>query len=97
VKPVYTGVVVILEINLEDAMYKFAFALLVVSSPAFAQDKVEVPVTLQSCYPIGQTVRGELIYSLDCKAITTQPVEAVVVPGEVKASVIEHTIQAPPK
>jgi hypothetical protein len=27
--------------------------------------------SLQSCPPVGQTARGELIYSLDCKAITT--------------------------
>jgi hypothetical protein len=81
-------------------MYKFGLALLMVSAPAFAQDRVEAPVTLQSCYPIGQTVRGELIYSLDCKAITPQPAEAaaevtLAPPGQVKASIIEHTSQAP--
>jgi hypothetical protein len=93
------GVVVILDIWV-FTMYRLGLALLIVSNPAFAQDKVEEPVTLQSCYPIGQTVRGELIYSLDCKAITPQPAEAarevtVVPPGEVKASIIEHTNKTP--
>jgi hypothetical protein len=84
-------------------MYRFAIALLVVSGPALAQD--DVPVTLQSCHPIGQTIRGELIYSLDCKAISTQPAETmaappmatpmVVTPGEVKASVVQRTIPTP--
>ena len=52
-------------------MYKLAVALLLVSTPAFAQTKSADPASLQSCPPIGQTARGELIYSLDCKAITT--------------------------
>jgi hypothetical protein len=52
-------------------MYKLAVALLLVSAPAFAQTKSADPAALQSCPPIGQTARGELIYSLDCKAITT--------------------------
>jgi hypothetical protein len=86
-------------------MNTLAIALMVVSGPAFAQDKVDVPVTLQSCHPIGQTIRGELIYSLDCKAISTQPVETmaaapmaapmVVTPGEVIASVVQRKIQTP--
>ena len=52
-------------------MYKLAVAMLLLSAPAFAQDKSADPAALQSCPPIGQTARGELIYSLDCKAITT--------------------------
>ena len=52
-------------------MYKLAVALLLVPTPAFAQTKSADPPSLQSCPPIGQTARGELIYSLDCKAITT--------------------------
>ncbi len=52
-------------------MYKLAVAILLLSAPAFAQNKSADPAALQSCPPIGQTARGELIYSLDCKAITT--------------------------
>jgi hypothetical protein len=48
----------------------FAVAiLLLTSTSAFAQDKT--PAGLQNCPPIGQTAKGELIYSLDCKAIKT--------------------------
>jgi hypothetical protein len=55
----------------EEMMYKLAVAILLLSAPAFAQDKSADPAALQSCPPIGQTAKGELIYSLDCKAITT--------------------------
>jgi hypothetical protein len=49
----------------------FAVAILMISTSAFAQDKAADPAALQACPPIGQTAKGELIYSLDCKAITT--------------------------
>jgi hypothetical protein len=52
-------------------MYKLAAIVLLISTSAFAQSKSADPASLQSCPPIGQTARGELIYSLDCKAITT--------------------------
>ena len=52
-------------------MYKLAIAILLVSAPAFADDKMTDPAALQKCPPIGQTAKGELIYSLDCKAIKT--------------------------
>jgi hypothetical protein len=48
-------------------MLKLATALLLLSSPAFAQGS-EV---LKDCPPIGQTAKGDLVYSLDCKAIKT--------------------------
>jgi hypothetical protein len=52
-------------------MYKFALAIVLLSTPAIAQDKTADPAALQSCPPIGQTAKGELIYALDCKAIRT--------------------------
>ncbi|WP_213737521.1 hypothetical protein [Bradyrhizobium sp. dw_411] len=52
-------------------MYKLAAALLLLSTSAFAQNKGADPAALKSCPPIGQTAKGELIYSLECKAITT--------------------------
>jgi hypothetical protein len=64
-------VVVHNQILQEEKMYRLAAVLLLISVPAFAQTNNAVPAGLQSCPPIGQTARGELIYSLDCKAIAT--------------------------
>jgi hypothetical protein len=50
-------------------MYKLAAAMVLLSAPAFAQGAS--PPALQNCPPIGQTAKGDLIYSLDCKAIKT--------------------------
>jgi hypothetical protein len=52
-------------------MNKFAIAILLLSTPALAQNKSADPAAPQNCPPTGQTARGELVYSLDCKAITT--------------------------
>src|ERR1700676_4831405 len=49
-------------------MYKLATAILLLSSPAFAQNND----VLRDCPPIGQTGKGELVYSLDCKAIKAE-------------------------
>jgi hypothetical protein len=51
----------------EETMYKIAAALLLLSSPAFAEDRE----ALKDCRPIGQTAKGELVYGLDCKGIKT--------------------------
>jgi hypothetical protein len=48
-----------------------AVAILLISTSAFAQDKAADSAGLSGCPPIGQTANGELIYSLDCKAIKT--------------------------
>jgi hypothetical protein len=48
-----------------------AVAILLISTSAFAQDKAADTAGLSGCPPIGQTAKGELIYSLDCKAIKT--------------------------
>jgi hypothetical protein len=49
-------------------MYKLAAAILLLSSPAFAQNNDP----LRDCSPIGQTGKGEMVYSLDCKAIKAE-------------------------
>ena len=49
-------------------MYRLATAILLLSSPAFAQNND----VLRDCPPIGQTGKGELVYSLDCKAIKAE-------------------------
>jgi hypothetical protein len=64
-------VVVTTTLSKEEIMYKFAIAILLLSAPAFADDRTVDLAALQKCPPIGQTAKGELIYSLDCKAITT--------------------------
>jgi hypothetical protein len=48
-----------------------AVAILLISTSAFAQDKAADSAGLSGCPPIGQTAKGELIYSLECKAIKT--------------------------
>ena len=42
-----------------------AAVLFLLSSPALAQSSE----ALKDCPPIGQTAKGDLVYSLDCKAI----------------------------
>jgi hypothetical protein len=56
-------------IHEEEIMYRLATALFLLSAPAFAQ--TTNPPSLQNCPPIGQTGKGDLVYSLDCKAIKT--------------------------
>jgi hypothetical protein len=61
-------------------MKKTSFALVLLSSPAFAQtpnlappppiDRVGNPVL---CLPIGKTSKGDLVYSLDCRDIPLSP------------------------
>jgi hypothetical protein len=53
-------------------MKRLALAILLLASPAFAQDKTVAPDTPRDCPPIGQTGRGEMVYSLDCKAIKAE-------------------------
>jgi hypothetical protein len=61
-------------------MKKSSFALVLLSSPSFAQtpnlapappiDRVGNPVL---CLPIGKTSKGDLVYSLDCRDIPLSP------------------------
>jgi hypothetical protein len=53
-------------------MIRLALAILLLASPAFAQDKAAAPDALRDCPPIGQTAKGEMVYSLDCKAIKAE-------------------------
>jgi hypothetical protein len=60
----------------EIEMRKVVFALVLLTSPAFAQTpnlapappvgRVGDPV---KCLPIGKTSKGDLVYSLDCRGI----------------------------
>jgi hypothetical protein len=40
-------------------------------APAFAEGTPPDPAQLKNCPPIGQSAKGELMYSLDCAAIKT--------------------------
>jgi hypothetical protein len=49
-------------------MYRIAIAILLMSSPAFAQNND----ALRDCKAIGQTASGEMVYGLDCKALKAE-------------------------
>jgi hypothetical protein len=49
-------------------MYRLAAAILLISTPGFAQNND----ALRDCPPIGQTAKGEMVYSLDCKALKAE-------------------------
>jgi hypothetical protein len=53
-------------------MNRLAIAMLLLTSPAFAQGTVVAPDALRDCPPIGQTAKGEMVYSLDCKALKAE-------------------------
>jgi hypothetical protein len=50
-------------------MLKLTAVFVLLSTAAFAQEKSVDPSALQECAPIGQSVKGELIYGMDCKAL----------------------------
>jgi hypothetical protein len=56
-------------------MNRLAIAMLLLASPVFAQGPV-TPDALRDCPPIGQTARGEMVYSLDCKALKAENKDA---------------------
>jgi hypothetical protein len=47
---------------------QLATAILLLSSPAFAQNND----VIRDCPPVGQTGKCELVYSFDCKAIKAE-------------------------
>lgn len=51
-------------------MVKLAIAIMLLSSPAFAQAAGETT----DCQPIGQTAKGEMVYGMDCKALRSETV-----------------------
>jgi hypothetical protein len=53
---------------MENIMYKLAAAIFLFASPVFAQSND----ALKDCPPIGQSAKGERIYSMDCKALKAE-------------------------
>ena len=51
-------------------MKKLALALVLMSSPAFAQNAA---VTEPVCEPTGRTSKGDLVYSMECRNIPGLP------------------------
>jgi hypothetical protein len=69
-------------------MFKLATAILLLSTPAFAQSND----ALRDCQPIGQTAKGDLVYAMDCKALkadsTSTEYKPKMPPTDLKETVI---------
>ena len=60
----------------ERPMKKLVFAILLISSPAWAQTKLSpksVTARADPCAPIGRTADGKLVYSMKCDNLPTPP------------------------
>src|SRR3982074_3819897 len=72
-------------IRAETDMKKLIFVILLVSSPAWAQNKLAAK-RVDNCAPIGRTADGKLVYSMKCDnlpvpAAPPAPAAAAVEPG----------------
>jgi hypothetical protein len=57
-------------------MKKLVFAILLISSPAWAQTKLSpksVTARADPCAPIGRTADGKLVYSMKCDNLPVPP------------------------
>ncbi|HMH60391.1 MAG TPA: hypothetical protein VK561_03725 [Bradyrhizobium sp.] len=57
-------------------MKKLVFAILLISSPAWAQTKLppkSVTARADPCAPIGRTADGKLVYSMKCDNLPAPP------------------------
>src|SRR5476649_2924070 len=60
----------------ENPMKKLVFAILLISSPAWAQSKLlpkSVTARADPCAPIGRTADGKLVYSMKCENLPAPP------------------------
>ena len=53
-------------------MFRIAIALVLLSSPALAEDSD----AFKDCQAIGQTAKGETVYALGCKALKPENTSA---------------------
>lgn len=69
-------------------MKKLAIALLLVSSPAFAQSQT----VAADCTPIGKTAKGEMVYAMNCSSLKAENAspeyKPAVAPTDMKDTVI---------
>jgi hypothetical protein len=54
-------------------MNKLAIILLLMTSPAWAQNKPSAGRRADPCAPIGQTADGKLVYAMSCKNLPVPP------------------------
>jgi hypothetical protein len=60
----------------EKLMKKLVFAILLISSPAWAQTKLlpkNATARVDNCAPIGRTADGKLVYSMKCDNLPAPP------------------------
>jgi len=60
----------------EKPMKNLVFAILLISSPAWAQTKLSpkgVAARTDNCAPIGRTADGKLVYSMKCDNLPAPP------------------------
>jgi hypothetical protein len=60
----------------ENPMKKLVFAILLISSPSWAQTKLlpkSVTARADPCAPIGRTADGKLVYSMKCENLPAPP------------------------
>jgi hypothetical protein len=60
----------------ENTMKKFALAILLIASPAWAQTKLlpkSATARVDNCAPIGRTEDGKLVYSMKCETLPIPP------------------------
>ena len=60
----------------EKPMKNLVFAILLISSPAWAQTKLSpkgVAARTDNCAPIGRTADGKLVYSMKCDNLPAAP------------------------
>ena len=69
-------------------MYRFIVAMLLMSTPAFAQNND----ALRDCQAIGQTASGEMVYGLDCKALKAENKSPEYKPGMAATNMKETVI-----
>jgi hypothetical protein len=69
-------------------MYRLAIAISLLSAPAFAQSNDAA----RDCAAIGQTAKGEMVYSLDCKAIKAENADVNYKPKMPSTSMSETVI-----
>jgi hypothetical protein len=75
-------------------MKKLVFAILLISSPVWAQTKMlakSAPTRADDCAPIGRTAKGELVYSMKCNNLPAPPP-----PPQVEAEPTPAPAPAPP-
>lgn len=73
-------------------MYKFAVALMLISTSALAQSTPPNAAAFSDCTAIGKTASGENVYGLDCKALKAENNSPEYKPGMAPTAMKETVI-----